>query len=124
LIFRKATLLGLWSLEITAELPGLEEKDVTIEVVDNVLTINGDKNVETGEETENRHMVERSYGAFSRSVELPAGVKPEDVTASLAKGVLTVTVPKPAQARGEADHDQVRRLIRGGLFGGVPAATG
>ena len=44
-------------------------------------------------------MAERSYGAFSHSVELPAGVGPEDVTASLAKGVLTVAVPKPAQAK-------------------------
>ena len=80
----------------------MEEKDVTIEVADDILTISGEKKVETEDRTENHHVVERSYGAFSRSVELPAGVKPEDVTASLANGVLTVTVPKPAQAKPEA----------------------
>jgi HSP20 family protein len=83
---------------ITAELPGLEEKDVKVELVDNVLTISGEKKVEKEEKNENRDMVERSYGSFARSIELPSGVEPGDIKASMAKGVLTVTLPKPAQA--------------------------
>ena len=85
-------------IRITAELPGLEEKDVKVELVDNVLTISGEKKAEKEEKNDNRYVVERSYGSFSRSVELPDGIKPEDIKASMAKGVLTVTLPKPAQA--------------------------
>ena len=85
-------------IRITAELPGLEEKDVKVELVDNVLTISGEKKAEKEEKNDDRYVVERSYGSFSRSVELPDGIKPEDIKASMAKGVLTVTLPKPAQA--------------------------
>lgn len=89
-------------IEITAELPGLEEKDVEITIIDNVLTMKGEKKAEKEEKGENRYLVERSYGAFSRSIELPEGVKPEDITASMAKGVLTVTLPKPPEAKPAA----------------------
>ena len=86
-------------IEITAELPGLEEKDVQINIADNVLTIRGEKKAEKEEKDKQYHRVERSYGAFSRSLELPAGVNPDSIKASIAKGVLTVTVPKPAAAQ-------------------------
>lgn len=88
-------------IEITAELPGLEEKDVQINLADNVLTIKGEKKAEKEEKDKNYRLVERSYGSFSRSLELPAGVNPEDIKASIAKGVLTVTVPKPAPAQSK-----------------------
>lgn len=84
------------AIEITAELPGLERKDVELNVTDNLLTIRGEKKNEREEKNKDYHLVERSYGSFSRSVELPAGVKVEDITAEIANGVLTVTVQKPA----------------------------
>lgn len=83
-------------IEISAELPGMEANDVTLNISDNILTIRGEKKSEREENKKDYHLVERSYGAFSRSVELPAGVKPEDITAEIAKGVLKVTVQKPA----------------------------
>jgi HSP20 family protein len=96
------------SIEITAELPGLEEKDVEVTLVDNVLTLKGEKKAEKEEKDENRYVMERSYGAFSRSIELPEGVKPEDVKASMAKGVLTVTLPKPQEAKPDAKKIEIQ----------------
>ena len=84
------------AIEITAELPGLEKKDVELNVADNLLTIRGEKKNEREEKNKDYHLVERSYGSFSRSVELPAGVKIEDISAEIANGVLKVTVQKPA----------------------------
>ena len=86
-------------IEITAELPGLEEKDVQINVADNVLTIRGEKKAEKEEKDKNYRLVERSYGSFVRSLELPDGVNADAIKASIAKGVLKVTVPKPAPAQ-------------------------
>jgi HSP20 family protein len=83
-------------IEITAELPGLEKKDVELNVTENLLTIRGEKKNEREEKNKDYHLVERSYGAFSRSVELPSGVKVEDISAEIANGVLKVTVQKPA----------------------------
>ena len=84
------------AIEVTAELPGLEAKDVQLNLSDNVLTIRGEKKSEREEKEKDYHLVERSYGSFARSVQLPDGVKPEDVSAEIAKGVLKVTVKKQA----------------------------
>lgn len=86
-------------IEITAELPGLEEKDVQVNLADNVLTIRGEKKAEKEEKNKNYRLVERSYGSFVRSLELPDGVDPNAITAGIDKGVLKVTVPKPAPAQ-------------------------
>jgi HSP20 family protein len=83
-------------LEITAELPGLEKKDIELNVADNLLTIRGEKKNEREEKNKDYHLVERSYGSFVRSVELPSGVKIEDIAAEIADGVLKITVQKPA----------------------------
>ena len=88
-------------IEITAELPGLEEKDVQINLSDNLLTIRGEKNAEKEEKDKNYRLVERSYGSFERSIALPEGVKSEGIKATIAKGVLTVKVPKPAQTQAK-----------------------
>ena len=88
-------------IEITAELPGLEEKDVQVNVADNVLTIRGEKKIEREEKDKNYRLVERSYGAFERRLELPEGIKADDIKATMAKGVLKVTVPKPAPAQAK-----------------------
>jgi HSP20 family protein len=89
-------------IEITAELPGLEDKDVQINLADNLLTIKGEKKVEKEQKDKDYRMVERSYGAFERTIELPEGVNPDTIQATIAKGVLTVTVPKPAPAQAKS----------------------
>jgi HSP20 family protein len=86
-------------IEITAELPGLEEKDIQLNVADNVLTIRGEKKNEREETKKDYHLVERSYGSFTRAVQLPDGVNPDSIKAVMSKGVLKVTVPKPAPAQ-------------------------
>ena len=86
-------------IEITAELPGLEEKDVQINVSGNLLTIRGEKNAEKEQKDKNYRLVERSYGSFERTLELPEGVNADAIKADIAKGVLKVTVPKPAPAQ-------------------------
>jgi HSP20 family protein len=86
-------------IEITAELPGLEEKDVQINLADNLLTIRGEKKAEKEQKEKDYRLVERSYGSFARTLELPEGVNPDAVKATIDKGVLKVTVPKPAPAQ-------------------------
>ena len=86
-------------IEITAELPGLEEKDVQVNLADNVLTIRGEKKAGKEEKDKAYRLVECSYGSFVRSLELPDGVNADAIKASIDKGVLKVTVPKPAPAQ-------------------------
>ena len=86
-------------IEVSAELPGLEEKDIQLNFADNVLTIRGEKRNEREEKEKDYHLVERSYGAFTRSIQLPAGVNADDIKAVMSKGVLKVTVPKPTPAQ-------------------------
>jgi HSP20 family protein len=84
-------------LELTVELPGMEEKDVDVTVSDGMLTVSGEKKFESEKKDKNYHFVERSYGSFSRSVALPEGVKADQIKATMSKGVLTVVVPTPAK---------------------------
>jgi len=86
---------------ITAELPGLERKDVDVTLEDNILTIRGEKTIEAepkDEKTKNVHVSERAYGVFYRMLELPTGIDPSTVQATMSKGVLKVTIPKPARS--------------------------
>jgi len=85
-------------IELTAELPSLEEKDVEVNIADNVLTIRGEKKVEKEQGYKNYRLLERSYGSFSRSIELPAGIDQNSIKTTLSKGVLKVLVQKPAPA--------------------------
>ena len=84
---------------LRADLPGLSEKDVNIELEDNVLTISGERKSEHEERKEGYYRVERASGSFSRSLTLPEGVDPERVRASFEQGVLEVRVPKPEQRK-------------------------
>ncbi|MFA5119749.1 Hsp20/alpha crystallin family protein [Zavarzinia sp.] len=86
------------AIKVTAELPGLEEKDVEITLANDMLTIRGEKNVEHEDKGETRHVVERATGTFARAIQVPAGMDPAAVKATMDKGVLTVTMPKPAAA--------------------------
>jgi HSP20 family protein len=84
---------------LKADLPGLAEGDVSVEVEDNVLTVSGERKSEHEDKREGYVRVERSYGAFRRSLTLPDGIDPEAVTASFDKGVLEVRIPKPEERK-------------------------
>ena len=84
-------------VELTVELPGLDEKDVEVTMNDGLLTVSGEKKFETEQNDKNYRFVERGYGSFSRSIALPEGVKADDIKATLNKGVLKVVVPTPAK---------------------------
>lgn len=79
---------------IRAEMPGLNPEDIDIRVTGNVLTLSGEKKEETEEKKRGTFLSERRYGSFVRSIELPAGVKPESIQAEYDKGVLTLKIAK------------------------------
>jgi len=84
---------------LKADLPGLSEGDVSIELDDNVLTVSGERKAEHEERKEGYYRVERSFGRFSRSLSLPEGVDADAVKASFDHGVLEIHIPKPAAKR-------------------------
>ena len=88
-------------LLLSAELPGLSEEDIAIELENNVLTISGEKTEQRTEGDEERryHLWERRYGAFHRSFTLPRTVSADGISASFDKGVLTIHMPKAAEAK-------------------------
>lgn len=85
-------------IAITAEMPGLERKDVEISLENDVLTIRGEKKMEAekDDKDKNVHVAERSYGVLYRALQLPPGVDPSSVQATMSNGVLKITIPKPA----------------------------
>ena len=92
---------------VTAELPGVDEKDLDVSLSGDVLTIKGEKKYEHESKDDDRHYVERHFGTFSRSVRLPFDAGDQNVDASMKNGVLTVTVPKPADLQTKAKRIEV-----------------
>jgi HSP20 family protein len=84
---------------LRADLPGLTESDVNIELEDNVLTVSGERASEKREEREGYYRIERASGRFARSLTLPDGVDAESIEASFSNGVLEVRVPKPQERK-------------------------
>src|SRR5436309_2619674 len=84
---------------LRADLPGLSEGDVNIELEDNVLTVSGERKSEHEERKEGYYRVERASGSFSRSLTLPEGVDPSGIKASFDRGVLEVRIPKPEERK-------------------------
>ena len=84
---------------LKADLPGLSEEDVNIEVEDRVLTISGERKAEHEVNKDGYHRIERAFGSFSRSLTLPEGIDPEAVQASFDRGVLEVRIPKPEERK-------------------------
>jgi HSP20 family protein len=84
---------------LRADLPGLMQDDVDVELEDRVLTVSGERKAEHEERNEGYHRVERAYGRFSRSLTLPEGVDAEAVEAHFENGVLEVRIPKPEQRK-------------------------
>lgn len=81
---------------VKADLPGLTDEDVHVEVEDGVLTVSGERRSEQVSDEGGVHRVERAYGQFRRSLTLPDGVDPEQVQANIEHGVLEIRIPKPA----------------------------
>ena len=84
---------------LRADLPGMSEEDVNIEVEDRVLTVSGERKAEHESGNEGYYRVERAFGSFSRSLTLPKGIDPEAVTARFDRGVLEVGIPKPEERK-------------------------
>lgn len=91
---------GKDAVTVKAELPGVDQKDIAVSLQDNVLTIKGEKDEEKEEKDARYHRVERSYGAFSRMVRLPAAVDGSKATGEFKDGVVTVILPKAPGATG------------------------
>jgi HSP20 family protein len=94
--------------KITAELPGMEAKNVDVSVSGDTLTIKGEKRQEKEEKEENYYLCERSFGSFQRSFSLPDGVDRDKISSELTKGVLTVTLPKTADAQKQHKKIEVK----------------
>ncbi len=84
---------------LRADLPGVGEQDVKVELEDDVLTVSGERKAEHEERKEGHYRIERSSGRFSRSLTLPEGVDPESIQAQFDKGVLEVRIPKPEERK-------------------------
>ena len=80
------------------DLPGMKKEDVNVEIVDGMLILSGERKKETREEKNNYYREEREYGGFRRTLPMPKGVKPEDVKATFANGVLEVAIQLPPAA--------------------------
>ena len=102
---------------LKADLPGLAEEDVSIEIQDNTLTISGERKAEHESHEKGWYRVERSFGRFSRSLTLPEGVDADAVTAEFDHGVLEVRIPKPEERKPR------RVEIKAGEHNGKPAAV-
>lgn len=87
------------NINLTAELPGMEDKDIEISLENEVLTLKGKKKYQSDEKEMQYHRMERSYGAFQRNISLPAEIQADEVRASFRNGVLTVTLPKTPSAK-------------------------
>ena len=98
------------AIVLKAELPGLSPEDIDIEIDDNVLTLKGERRFDEKVEEGRYYRVERAYGSFQRSVTLPQGVRPDEITATFDSGVLTVRVPK-------ADEVKPRKIAVGAANG-------
>jgi HSP20 family protein len=89
---------------VSVELPGLSAKDMDVRIAGNTLTLRGERTLEKGIQQENYHRIERSYGTFSRSFPLPAGVQASEAKAEYRLGILHIEMPKSS----ESGPDQVR----------------
>jgi HSP20 family protein len=84
---------------LTAELPGIDEKDISVTFADGTLTIKGEKQEQKADKQKDYYLSERRYGSFQRSFRVPQGVDPDRIEASFKHGVLTVNLPKSVQAQ-------------------------
>jgi HSP20 family protein len=106
---------------LKADLPGITESDVHIEVANNVLTVAGERKTEHEDKHEGYYRLERATGAFSRSLTLPEGIDPESVRATFHNGVLEVRIPKPVQVKPRRVQIDVEHAEPGTIEAEAPA---
>jgi HSP20 family protein len=106
---------------LKADLPGLSEEDVAIEVQDGTLTISGERTAEHESREQGWYRVERSFGSFNRSLTLPEGVDPDAISANFDRGVLEVSIPKPEERKPR--RVQIK-AAEGSANGDTPAVEG
>ena len=94
--------------KISAELPGIDTRDIDVSVSGDMLVVKGEKRQEKEEKDKNYHFSERSYGSFQRAFELPASVDRNNVAVDFSKGVLTITLPKITEAQRPAKRIEVK----------------
>ena len=99
------------AIDLTAELPGVDEKDVDVTLTNGVLTIRGEKKTQRDEKDKDKnwHVVERSYGSFSRTISLPFDPDPAKVDAKFDKGVLHVHLPKPVEVAKKQQKIEIKK---------------
>ena len=95
------------AISVTAELPGMEEKDIELTLEDNVLTVKGEKKEESEEKKKDVYISERRYGRFQRVLPLPTGIQEDKIKAKFKKGILKVTLPKTEESRKQGKRIEV-----------------
>src|SRR5229473_1134520 len=108
------------NVTLKIEVPGIDEKDIDVRIENNTLTVHGERKIEKEEKEENYRRVERQYGSFTRTFNLPPTVDAEKVQADYDKGVLKVTLPKKAEAKGRSNR--VLEPMQGGWLRSEPQA--
>lgn len=96
------------AVEIHAELPGVTEKDIEVQLADGVLTIKGEKKQEREEKEKGYYLMERSYGSFLRQIPIPVEVEEDKIEAKFDKGVLSITLPKRPTAETKAKKIEIK----------------
>lgn len=100
------------AIEVTADLPGIDEKDIDVTFLNGILTIKGERKAETEERDEKKsyHKVERTYGLYTRSIPVPGEVDEDKVKADFAKGVLKITMPKSESAASKVKKISIKSV--------------
>ena len=99
------------AIEVTAELPGVDEKDVDVTLANGMLTVRGEKKTERDEQDKDKnwHVMERSYGSFSRAIPLPFHPDPAKVEAKFDNGVLRIRLPKPPEVPSKQQKIEIKK---------------
>jgi HSP20 family protein len=95
-------------IEITAEMPGVEEKEIDVSLTDDIVTIKAEKKSETEKSEKDYRLMERSYGMYERSLRLPCEVKVDKVQAAFKNGVLKITMPKSSETKAKTQKITVQ----------------
>ncbi|MDY6969367.1 MAG: Hsp20/alpha crystallin family protein [Spirochaetota bacterium] len=97
------------SIQIIAEMPGIDEKDIQVSLDNNMLTISGEKKEEIEEKDKNKSVVfsERKFGSFSRSIAMPDGINTDEIKANFKKGILNINIPKEKSVKPKKIQIQV-----------------
>jgi HSP20 family protein len=96
------------AMEVTADIPGVDSKDIEVQLKDGVLTIKGEKKFEKDDKQKDYHVVERSYGMFERAFTVPTDIVADKVEATFDKGVLKITLPKAPESQAKVQKIDVK----------------